>query len=93
MNTFGLSLKEVFGSGLKRKRAEQHETGRAASAHLQPLNERVAQLPIVESEMVFGACGGAGIFDGHDVAAAGKLGCSCRTAAFKSKGVVGFIDK
>ena len=93
MNTFGLSLKEVFGSGLKRKRAEQHETGRAASAHLQPLNERVAQLPIVESEMVFGACGGAGIFDGHDVAAAGKLGCSCRTAAFKSKGFMGFIAK
>ena len=93
MNTFGLSVKEVFGSGMKRKRAEQHETGRAALAHLQPLNKGVAQQPIVESEMVFGAFRGAGIFDGHDVAAAGKLGCSCCKAAFKSKGFMGFIAK
>ena len=68
-------------------------TGRAASAHLQPLNERVAQLPIVESAMVFGASGGAGKFDGHDVAATGKLGCSCCTESFKSKRFLGFIAK
>ena len=93
MNTVGLSLKDVFGWGVKRKRAEQHETGRAASAHLQPLNKRVAQQPIVESEMVFGAFRRAGILDGHDVAAAGKLGCSCCKAAFKSKAFMSFIAK
>ena len=75
--------------GLKRDHVGQHEAGTVALANLQPLNERVAHELVAESEMVLGACGGAGKFDGHDVVAAGKLGHSCRTAALKSKRFMG----